>query len=87
MALFRIYYYQVSLAHRLVHLCCRCSQGEIKIGDVLPFGPVVDAALCHGEGVCEGVRDDQGELNTHTFSTPHTTTIAVVNQVCSSFLL
>ena len=54
MALFRIYYYQVSLAHRLVRLCCRCSQGEIKIGDVLPFGPVVDAALCHGEGVCEG---------------------------------
>ena len=65
-------------------------EGEIEIVDVLPFGPVVDAALCQlvmEKGVCEGVRDGQGELHTYTFSTPHMTTIAVENQVRSSFLL
>lgn len=65
-------------------------EGEIEIVDVLPFGPIVDAALCQlvmEKGVCEGVRDGQGELHTYTFSTPHMTTIAVENQVRSSFLL
>lgn len=60
------------------------NEGEIEIVDLLPSTPYTDPALCalvKERGVCEGVRDGREELYTHTFTTPHMTTIAVENKV------
>ena len=59
-------------------------EGEIEIVDLLPFNSIVDPALCRlvvDRGVCEAVKDGQGELNTYTFITPHISTIVVESKV------
>ena len=60
-------------------------EGEIEIVDILPFDPEVTSALCHivvERGVSEAVRDGNGDLFTHIFTTPHLTTIVAENKVC-----
>ena len=61
-------------------------EGQIEIVDLLPFSPVVDPALSQlvmekgVEGQVKG-GEEEGELATYTFSTPHLTTVVVQNKV------
>ena len=60
------------------------NEGEIEIVDLLPSTPHTDPALCRliqERGVCEAVSEGKGVLYTHTFSTPHMTTVVVENKV------
>lgn len=60
-------------------------EGEIEITDLLPFSPTVDQALSQivvDRGVVGPVEGaEQEEIVTHTFTTPHLTTIVVENKV------
>lgn len=66
------------------------NEGEIEIVDLLPSTPHTDPALCRliqERGVCEAVSEGKGVLYTHTFSTPHMTTVVVENKVSLTVFL
>jgi hypothetical protein len=62
-------------------------EGEMEIVDLLPFFSVTNpafAVLAIEKGVATAVRgDEEGELGTYTFTTPHLTTLVVENRVCA----
>ena len=61
-------------------------EAEIEIIDIVPFDPEVTIALCHmvvERGVSEAVWNGDGQLITHTYTTPHLSSIVVENKVCS----